>query len=218
MIQDYISRTPLSSVELTDDFCYLNKNILEIRSLNDPEKVIGYQCLRLFIEQNFKRVEIEQNFDLLWKAYGVYDYQSDILTDSLDDVKEYWQAKNLEHFNLFLKEHPMLYTDGLYYGVEEVDRNEMNQQLGIYNAKVAAGLSPAGVQWHSKKKACKEMSIEDFLTLSAAIEQYTLPYYNLMQKRKEEIFECKDKESVLVVPITYTVESQEGSNANESES
>lgn len=204
MIQDYISRTPLSSVELTDDFCYLNKNITEIKSLSNPEVIIGYQCLRLFIEQNFEnKAEIEQNFDLLWKAYGTYNYPSDILADSLDKVKEYWQEQNLIQFNQFLKDHPMLYTDGLYYGVEEVDRNEMNQQLGAYNTKKAAGSNPTGIQWHSKKKACKEMSVEDFLALSAAIEQYTLPYYNRMQERKEVIFDCTDKGDIFDIPITY---------------
>ena len=211
MFQDYISNTILQPVQMTFDGCYLNKNITEIKSLENPENIIGYQCLRLYIEHDLGTSEqIEENFDLLWSSYGVYNYLGNILTDSLDTVKEYWQDKNLIQFNEFLKEHPMLYTDGLYYGVEETDRNEMNQQLSMYNAKVAAGLEPTGVQWHSKKKACTEMSIEAFLMLTAAIEQYTLPYYNLMQSRKEAIFNCEEKIDIFNVPIVYeTIEAEQ---------
>lgn len=204
MIRDYISKTALSSVEIAEEGCYLNKNITEIRSLNDSEKVIGYQSLRLFIGETFNsKSEIEENFDLIWKAYGAHNYSGNILEDSIEAVMNFWQEKNLESFNLFLKDHPMLYTDGLYYGVEETDRNEMNQQLGAYNVKVAAGLNPISVQWHSKKKACTEFPIEDFLALSSAIEQYTLPYYNLMQTRKEAIFNCTAKIDIFDIPVAY---------------
>ena len=206
MVIDYLSENKIYPVEDFSDGVHLNKNITEIKSLMDPEKVIGYQSIRTYIEERPGTIEeINENFDLVWDAYIVHNYKGNILKNSLDEVKEYWQNKNLENFNLFLKEHPLLYTDGNWYGVEEVDRNEMSQQFLSYQVKVQAGLTPSGIQWHNKKKACKEFTLEEFLTLTLAIEQYTIPYYNLMQSRKEAIFNCTEKIDVFKVPTNYEI-------------
>lgn len=204
MIFDYLSQDQIKPIELFSDGVFLNKNITEIRSLTNPENIIGYQSIRFFIEEApSTEEEINNNFDLVWDAYATYNYKGNILKDSLDYVKEYWQNKNLENFNQFLKDHPLLYSDGFYYGVEEVDRNEMMQQFQLYQIEANAGLNPTGIQWHNKKKACKEFTLEEFLGLSLAIKEYTLPYYNLMQERKEQIFNAEDKMSILQIPIIY---------------
>lgn len=204
MIIDYLSQNQIKPVELFSDGVFLNKNITEIKSLTNPENTIGYQSIRFFIEEApSTEEEINNNFDLVWDAYTIYNYKGNILKDSLDYVKEYWQNKNLENFNQFLKDHPLLYSDGFYYGVEEVDRNEMMQQFQLYQIESNAGLNPTGIQWHNKKKACKEFTLDEFLELSLAIKEYTLPYYNLMQERKEQIFNAEDKMSILQISIIY---------------
>lgn len=205
MVKDLISKTPISPVNIVEDGVYLNKNIVEIKS-QITGSILAYQSVSLFVGQNLgTSQEITDNFDLIWKAYAEHFYDGNILTDSLKTVMEYWHNCNLKNFETFLKEHPMLHTDGLYYGVEEVDRNEMNQQFGSYTIKQVAGLKPTAIQWHSKKDECKEFTVEDFTVLAVAIENYTLPYYSLMQSRKKGIFQCEDKLSVFNIPITYEI-------------
>ena len=217
IIQDYFSDTMPPSVTYAEKGVYLYKDITPIYSLNNPEEIVSYQCLRQCVRQEFESREVvEGNFDLIWKAYGECGYDGNILTDSIETVMNFWQNKNLDDFNQFLKENPLLYIDGNYYGVEEIDRNEMSQQFLSYQVKEKAGLNPTSIQWHNKKKACKKFTLEDFLTLTLAIEQYTLPYYNLMQSRKEAIFNCTDKIDVFKIPITYKVsENTKGESVDE---
>lgn len=203
MIKDYLSKSALIPVVYSNTGVKLYKWITEIKSLQN-EEIIGYHALTQTILIPFESKEVvESNFDLIWDAYGVYGYQGNIVADSLDVVKEYWQNRNLKNFETFLRDNPLLYTDGNYYGVEETDRNEMAQQFLSYQMKQAAGLNPTTIEWHTKKKACKEMPAEEFMALAAAIEQYTLPFYNTMQSRKEQIFDAIDKESVFATEITY---------------
>lgn len=203
MIKDYISKNPINTVEISEDGVYLNKDINEIKSLAG-DRAIGYQCLRTHIDQNLgSESEISDNFDLIWKAYGECGYDGNILKDSIEDVMDFWHSKNLSNFETYLKEHPLLYTDGNYYGVEDEDRNEMAQQLGIYNLKVQSGLTPDGIKWHTKKKACKLLTLEEFSNLLFAVEAYALKYYELMQSRKESIYECTNKIDIFAIPITY---------------
>lgn len=203
MITDYISTSVLKPVIYSQDEVCLYKDITEVKSLQNDD-VVAYHALRQIIMQCFSSEnEVMQNFDLIWDAYGVYDYQGNIITDSLDVVKEYWQNRNLKNFETFLRDNPLLYTDGNYYGVEETDRNEMAQQFLSYQMKQTAGLNPTTIEWHTKKKACKEMPVEEFMALASAIEQYTLPFYNTMQSRKEQIFDATDKGSVFATEITY---------------
>lgn len=53
------------------------------------------------------------------------------------------------------------------------------------------------------KKACKLLTLEEFSNLLFAVEAYALKYYELMQTRKEEIYDCSDKYDVFAIPITY---------------
>lgn len=203
MIEDFLSQSEISPVIYSANGVYLNKNITKIYSLQSAD-VIGYQSLRLCVLIPFSsKEEVENNFDLVWQAYGVSDYTGNIISDSLDIVKEYRQMQNLNSFNEFLKNHPLLFSDGNYYGVEETDRNEMAQQFLSYQIQKEAGLNPTTIMWHTKKKACKELPVEDFLMLVSAITQYTLPYYNQMQERKEQIFDAEDKMTILSTPTTY---------------
>lgn len=203
-LKDYISENPISPVTITSEGTYLNKDITEIKSKVNSDETISYQSLQLFVDQDLGSVEtVQSNFDLIWDVYSNTNYDGNILTDSLDTFKEYWHSINLKNFEVFLAEHPMLHTDGFYYGVEEVDRNEMMQQFQSYLMKENAGLNPTSIQWHNKKAACKDFTLEEFLGLSLAIEQYTLPYYNEMQKRKENIFNAETKSDVIKVSVKY---------------
>lgn len=203
MIKDCLSESVLQNIVFAPTGIKLYKDIVEIKSLQSDE-IVGYHALTQTILVPFESKDVvESNFALIWDAYGIYEYQGNIITDTLDTVKEYWQSRNLKNFESFLRSNPLLHTDGNYYGVEETDRNEMSQQFLSYQMKQAAGLNPTTIEWHTKKRACKEMPVEEFMNLASAIEQYTLPFYNTMQSRKEQIFDAMDKKSIFDIDITY---------------
>lgn len=203
-IHDYFSDTMPPSVTYAEKGVYLYKDVTPIYSLNNQDEIVSYHCLRQCIRQEFESREVvENNFELVWKAYGECGYDGNILEDSIETVMDFWHSKNLNNFETYLAEHPLLYTDGNYYGVEDEDRNEMAQQLGIYNLKVQSGLTPDGIKWHTKKKACKLLTLEEFSNLLFAVESYAIKYYELMQSRKESIYECTNKIDIFAIPITY---------------
>lgn len=123
-------------------------------------------------------------------------------TCTLEELKLYIQKSNSEALEMFLENNPMLHTDGKYYGVAEVDRNEMIQQYVSYNLKKTIDPETEDViMWHSKGTKCTPMSVTDFATLSLAISNYTEPYYEDMQEIKEAIMQAEDKEAVLAIKI-----------------
>ena len=204
IIQDYFSDTMPPSVTYAEKGVYLYKDITPIYSLNNPDEIVSYHCLKQCIRQEFEsRKIVEDNFDLIWKAYGECGYDGNILTDSIETVMDFWHSKNTENLENYLATHPILYTDGFYYGVEEKDQNEMTREYASYKMEEGAGLNPVGVEWHSKKGECKYMSEEEFIALAATVKAYAMTYYHLMQSRKKQIYQCTNKSDIFDIPITY---------------
>ena len=203
-IQDYFSDTMPPSVTYAEKGVYLYKDVTPIYSLNNQDEIVSYHCLKQCIRQEFEsRKIVEDNFNLIWKAYGECGYDGNILTDSIETVMDFWHSKNTENLENYLATHPILYTDGFYYGVEEKDQNEMTREYASYKMEEGAGLNPVGIQWHSKKGECKYMSEEEFITLASTVKTYAMKYYHLMQSRKKQIYECTDKADIFSIPITY---------------
>lgn len=134
------------------------------------------------------------------KLDGQINPTIDIKTCTLDDLKKHRQSKNKEAMNDFFRNNPMKFTDGLYYGVEDEDRSEMTEEYLGYSMEKTIN-SNAKLEWHSKGSACTERTEEEFAAIAIAIREYTKPYFNKMQKAKEEIFAAKDKDAVMAVKI-----------------
>ncbi|EHG33518.1 hypothetical protein [Enterocloster clostridioformis] len=126
----------------------------------------------------------------------------DVETCSLDDLKMFVQKKNSDSLEIFLENNPLLYTDGKYYGVSKVDRDEMSQQYLAYQLNKTINPNAEDiVKWHSKGTKCTPMSVSDFSTLALAVYAYTEPYYEEMQTIKESIMSASTKDEVLSIKI-----------------
>lgn len=134
------------------------------------------------------------------KLDGQINPTIDIEKCTLDELKKYRQSKNKEAMNDFFRNNPLKFTDGLYYGVEDEDRSEMTEEYLGYTMEKTTNPN-AKLEWHSKGSACTERTEEDFAAIAIAIRKYTKPYFNKMQKVKEEIFSAKDKDSVMAIKI-----------------
>lgn len=112
------------------------------------------------------------------------------------------QEENKSSLAAWLAAHPLTWSDGKQYGVEEQDQNEMALNLMQYQAAALAE-QPAPLEWHAQKEACRTFEQEEYLGLSMAISAYVYPYRRYQEKVKEAIYSAKTVEEVQAVVIDY---------------
>ena len=112
------------------------------------------------------------------------------------------QEENKAALAAWLAAHPLTWTDGKQYGVEEQDQNEMALNLMQYQA-AALAQQPAPLEWHAQKEACRTFEQEEYLGLSMAISAYVYPYRRYQEQVKEAIYSAKNVEEVKAVVIDY---------------
>ena len=112
------------------------------------------------------------------------------------------QEENKAALSAWLAAHPLTWTDGKQYGVEEQDQNEMALNLMQYQAAALAE-QPAPLEWHAQKEACRTFEQEEYLGLSMAISAYVYPYRRYQEQVKEAIYSAKTVEEVKAVVIDY---------------
>lgn len=122
--------------------------------------------------------------------------------DPLPAAQAARQEENKAALAAWLAAHPLTWTDGKRYGVEEQDQNEMALNLMQYQAAVLAG-QDAPLEWHAQKEACRTFEQEEYLGLSMAISAYVYPYRRYQEKVKEAIYSAKTVEEVTAVVIDY---------------
>lgn len=122
--------------------------------------------------------------------------------DPLPPAQTARQEENKAALAAWLAAHPLTWTDGKQYGVEEQDQNEMALNLMQYQAAVLAG-QDAPLEWHAQKEACRTFEQEEYLGLSMAISAYVYPYRRYQEQVKEAIYSAKTVEEVKAVVIDY---------------
>lgn len=126
----------------------------------------------------------------------------DINTCTLDELKDYKQMQNKLALSDFLALHPLLWTDGEYYGVKQEDQMEMALDLSAYQIKKV--INPEWkLEWHNIKKACREFTLQEYNALMSAIIDFVYPYRKLQENYKETIYNATTKESVLSIDLVY---------------
>lgn len=124
------------------------------------------------------------------------------LAAALEAAKTARQEENKTALAQWLAAHPLTWTDGKQYGVEEQDQNEMALNLMQYQAAQQAGQA-APLEWHAQKEACREFAPEEYLGLSMAISAYVYPYRRYQESVKEDIYAAETVEEVAAVVIDY---------------
>ena len=127
--------------------------------------------------------------------------------NNLPQVQAARQEENKAALAAWLSSHPLTWTDGKSYGVEEQDQNEMALNLVQYQAAAMASQN-APLEWHAQKEACRTFTQEEYLSLSLAISAYVYPYRRYQEAVKEAIYAAETPEEVAAVVIDYeSVES-----------
>ena len=136
-------------------------------------------------------------------------YQGDVTVVEIPDprplpeIQVARQEENKAALAAWLAGHPLTWTDGKRYGVEEQDQNELALNLMQYQVNKAAG-QPAVLEWHAQKEECRAFEEAEYTALSMAISAYVYPYRRYQEKVKAAIYAAETAESVEDVVIDYS--------------
>ena len=165
------------------------------------------------IETVFHQVSIpytENNYQMaLSEAYdGKVTIEEIPDSRSLADVQAARQNENKAALSSWLADHPIEWTDGKLYGVEEEDQSEIALNWMQYQVTKAAG-EPAVLEWHAKKEECRPFDESEFTDLSLAITNYVYPYRRYQEKIKAAIYNAETVEEVAAIEIDYSTVTKE---------
>ena len=139
--------------------------------------------------------------------YSLTENEKKIEKMTLDEYKDYRQNENKESLAAFLKATPLLWTDGLYYGVTQEDQDEMLADKTAYDFKQSIGQTDWKLQWHSIKSACRDFTVDEFAGLLNAIVNFVYPYRQLEMLYKEQIYAAATKEELAALNLLYSAEA-----------
>ena len=141
--------------------------------------------------------------DALKEAYNG-EYQIIDIPDPrpLTEIQSSRQEENKAALAAWLAAHPLTWTDGKCYGVEEQDQNELALNLMQYQVNKASG-QPAVLEWHAQKEECRAFEEAEYTALSMAISAYVYPYRRYQEKIKAAIYNARTAEAVEAVVIDY---------------
>ena len=120
----------------------------------------------------------------------------------LPEIQSSRQEENKAALAAWLAGHPLTWTDGKRYGVEEQDQSELALNLMQYQVNKAAG-KPAVLEWHAQKEECRAFEEAEYTALSMAIAAYVYPYRHYQEKVKAAIYAAETAEAVEAVVIDY---------------
>lgn len=151
----------------------------------------------------------------LMENYPSFKLQTDKHTVALDEekLKEFQNAKLLaqqldkqnENNGLlatYLKDHPIQWKDGKYYGVTQQDQSEISLNLMQYQLATEAGFSTS-LEWHALHEECREFTVEELSELALSISAYVYPLVRYNQSIKTVIYTTTTAEELEMIVIDY---------------
>lgn len=152
----------------------------------------------------------------LMENYPSFKLQADGKTVALDEekLKEFQnsklltqqQSKQNENNGLlaaYLKDHPIQWKDGKYYGVTQEDQSEISLNLMQYQLATAAGFSTS-LEWHALHEQCREFTVEELSALALSISAYVYPLVRYNQSIKSAIYGTTTAEELEKIVIDYS--------------
>ena len=151
----------------------------------------------------------------LMEKYQSFKLQADRKTVALDEekLKEFQKSKLLAQQSdkqnennrllaIYLKDHPIKWKDGKYYGVTQEDQSEIALNLTQYQLAVTAGLSPY-LEWHALHEQCRKFTVEELSALALSISAYVYQFVRYNQSIKTAIYATTTAEELEKIVIDY---------------
>lgn len=133
---------------------------------------------------------------------GFYENPDYIIPDTLTPAKENKIAESKALLADWLKNNPMLYTDGKYYSVTAEKQALLNGNLASYERALNAGIDYP-LKWNSTGAECEPWNYNDLTSLSLAIAEYVAPKVAMQQVYELQIKACETVEEIDAIVINY---------------
>lgn len=117
-------------------------------------------------------------------------------------AKEKKQEANNQALAKYLSANPLLWTDGIKYGVTQSDQQEIALNLTQYQLAVAAG-QEAKLEWHGLKEECRSFTPQELSGLAMAITAFVYPLVRKNQGIKTAIFAAKTMAELEGIELEY---------------
>lgn len=157
-------------------------------------------------DDTYRRIErIDVSVEPHVPVFGPTAKEQEIENMTIDEYRETRQKENKLALSEFLKNNPLLWEDGLYYGVTQEDQNEMLANKAAYDLKQQIGNTSWTLQWHSIKTDCRDFTEEEFASLLNSIIDFVYPYKQLEMKYKDAIYSAETKEQIKSIQIKYEI-------------
>lgn len=158
-------------------------------------------------------IELYSDDDIFLNKYNLVDYTVEINVNDLilknpsipKDIDTYKQEKVAMTKQLladWLKNNPILYTDGKYYSVTEEKQALLNGNLSSYERATNTGI-PYPLKWNSTGEECVDWEYADLIALSLSIAGYVAPKVSKQQAYELQIKACGTVEEVNEIVISY---------------
>lgn len=130
-------------------------------------------------------------------------YPEDEIPRMLERIQDSKQSENKARFAEYLDSHPLSWIDGKVYGCSIEDQTEIQLNISQYQIQVAAGVENPVLEWHAQHEACTPWTLENLSALVLAIADHVYPWFQVMNKYKEQIYTATTKEEVAAIELIY---------------
>lgn len=135
--------------------------------------------------------------------------KSDPNSMPLEQFREYLREYNNSLLDKFLKDHPVLWTNGKKYGATNDDQTTMIKNYNGWKLLQEAGVEDAKLEWNAANESCKEFSEADYLGLMGAIYVYAKKMLKLCQWYKLKIINATNRIELNELQFEYSIEKAE---------
>lgn len=121
----------------------------------------------------------------------------------LESAKRNKIVESNKKLELYLLEHPLLYSDGKYYSVTLEKQSILQGNLMGYQLELQMGVANPILEWNSTGDVCIPWSYENLSALAVAIKNYVKPYVGAQQVYEKQTNACTTIDEVNGIVIDY---------------
>lgn len=125
-------------------------------------------------------------------------YQNKINNKNLPAIKSQLIVNSKKQLELFLANHPLVWTDKKQYSVTQEKQALLTQQLALYSLDPETKL-----YWNASGEECQIWPIASLASLSKAIADYVRPFVRYQQQKEMEIISAETADEARNIEINF---------------
>lgn len=124
----------------------------------------------------------------------------------MEEYRVYLRELNNSLLDKFLRDNPLLWSNGKHYGATNDDQTTMIKNYNGWQLLQQAGITDAKLEWNAANESCIEFSESEYLGLMGAIYVYAKKMLKLCQWYKLKIINATNRIELNEIKLEYSVE------------